>query len=139
MGNLFKSVDYPVSPLDLFAWMKQEKFEGFKPMPDQSLAALLNGLIAAKRELKDGVIPEHESELNNNIILRKMKIALNLKDQDIVDIFRVANMRVSKSEINAFFRDPKSPDFRWCKDQFLRNFLQGLVLQSKEDIQPKVD
>lgn len=139
MGNLFKSVDYPVSPLDLFAWMKQEKFEGFKPMPDQSLAALLNGLIAAKRGLKDGVIPEHENELNNNIILRKMKIALNLKDQDIVDVFRVANMRVSKSEINAFFRDPKSPDFRWCKDQFLRNFLQGLVLQSKEDIQPKVD
>ena len=139
MGNLFNSVDYPVSPLDLFAWMKQEKFEGFKPMPDQSLAALLNGLIAAKRGLKDGVIPEHESELNNNLILRKMKIALNLKDQDIVDIFRVANMRVSKSEINAFFRDPKSPDFRWCKDQFLRNFLQGLVLQSKDDIHPKVD
>lgn len=139
MGNLFKSVDYIISPLDLFAWMKQEQFEGFKAMPDQALAALLNALIINKRGMKDGIIPEHEMELNNNLILRKLKIALSLKDQDIVDIFKLADMRVSKSEINAFFRDPKSPDFRWCKDQFLRNFLQGLVRQSKDDIQPKVD
>lgn len=129
IGNLFKSVDFQVSPLDIFAWMKQEQYEGFRAMPDQALAALLNGFIAEKRGLKDGLIPIHEEKLNNNAILRKLKIALSFKDEDIVNTLKTADIRIGKAELNAFFRDPKHPHYRICGDQFLRNFLRGLQLE----------
>ncbi len=74
LGQLYKSVDYPVSPLDLFAWMKQEQYEGFKEMPDQALNALLNALIISKRGMKDNQIPEHEPVVFNNLTFRKLKL-----------------------------------------------------------------
>lgn len=129
IGELFKSVEYVVSPLDLFAWMKQEKYEGFKEMPDEALAALLNGLIAEKRGLKDGIIPVPEEILNNNIVLRKLKIALSFKDEDIVETLKKADIRIGKAELSAFFRDYKHPHYRPCGDQFLRNFLRGLEVK----------
>lgn len=130
IGQLFKSVEYIVSPLDIFAWMKQEQYEGFKVMPDEALAALINGFIAEKRGLKDGIIPIPESKLNNNIILRKLKIALTFKDEDIVETLKRADIRIGKAELSAFFRDPKHAHYRPCGDQFLRNFLRGLQLES---------
>ncbi len=132
MGDLFKSVDFQVPPPTLFAWMKQEQFEGFQVMPDEALAALLNALIADKRGLKDGIIPIHEKELNNNLILRKLKIALSFKDEDIIETLRVSDMRIGKSEVSAFFRDAKHSHYRACGDQFLRNFLRGLLLQNEK-------
>lgn len=128
IGLLFKSVEYIVSPLDIFAWMKQEQYEGFKAMPDEALAALINGFIAEKRGLKDGIIPVPETKLNNNIILRKLKIALSFKDEDIIETLKKADIRIGKPELNAFFRDPKHAHYRICGDQFLRNFLRGLQL-----------
>ena len=130
IGNLFKSVEYQVSPLDIFSWMKQEQYEGFKEMPDQALAALLNGFIVDKRGLKDGKIPEAEEKLNNNIIFRKLRIALNFKDDDIIETLKTADIRIGKPELNAFFRDPKHAHYRVCGDQFLRNFLRGLQLEN---------
>lgn len=126
MGNLFKSVDYIVSPLDMFAWMKQDIYEGFKEMPDEALAALLNAFIIEKRGKKDNQIPVPETKLNNNIIFRKFRIALALKDDDIVSLLASVDMRIGKAELNAFFRDPKHAHYRICGDQFLRNFLRGL-------------
>lgn len=130
IGQLFKSVEYIVSPLDIFSWMKQEQYEGFKVMPEEALAALMNGFIAEKRGLKDGVIPVPETQLNNNIILRKLKIALSFKDEDIIDTLKKADIRIGKAELSAFFRDPKHSHYRPCGDQFLRNFLRGLQLES---------
>lgn len=131
IGDLFKSVDYPVPPPTLFAWMKQEQFEGFQIMPEEALAALLNAIIVEKRGLKDGQLPVHEKELNNNSVLRKLKIALSFKDEDIIESLRVSDMRIGKSEVSAFFRYPKHSHYRPCGDQFLRNFLRGLLLQSQ--------
>jgi uncharacterized protein YehS (DUF1456 family) len=133
IGNLFKSVEFIVSPLDIFAWMKQEQYEGFKEMPDQPLAALLNGFIVEQRGLKDGVIPIAEEKLTNNIIFRKLRIALNFKDDDIIETLKKADIRIGKPELNAFFRDPKHSHYRVCGDQFLRNFLRGLQLESYQN------
>ncbi|MNJ85534.1 hypothetical protein D3C87_30090 [compost metagenome] len=130
IGLLFKSVEHIVSPLDIFAWMKQEQYEGFKAMPDKDLAALLNGFIVDQRGLKDGKIPEAEDKLTNNIIFRKLRIALNFKDDDIIETLKKADIRIGKPELNAFFRDPKHAHYRVCGDQFLRNFLRGLQLES---------
>jgi uncharacterized protein YehS (DUF1456 family) len=129
INELYRSVEYVVSPLDIFAWMKQDIYPGFKAMPDEPLAALLNGFIIERRGKKDGEIPVAESKLNNNIIFRKLKIALSLRDEDIVEIMALADMRIGKAELNAFFRDPKHSHYRPCKDQFLRNFIRGMQIR----------
>lgn len=65
--------------------------------------------------------------MNNNEILRKIKIALELKDTDMIEIFELANFKVSKSEVSAFFRRQDHKNFKHCGDQMLRRFLEGLT------------
>ena len=72
-----------------------------------------------------------EKTLNNNLILRKLKIALNLKAEDIIAVLNLADLYISKHELSAFFRKPTQKQYRMCKDQFLRNFLHGLQLKHR--------
>ncbi|WP_057940364.1 YehS family protein [Algoriphagus resistens] len=107
-------------------WLKRDDDPEFEEMYDKELATFLNGFIILKRGKKDGVQPVAEKRLNNNIILRKLKIALNLKDEDILGILESVDRKISKHELSAFFRKPGQAQFRPCKDQILRNFLKGL-------------
>jgi len=68
------------------------------------------------------------------LILRKLKIALNFRDEHIVDTLAKANIRASKHEVNAFFRKPTQSQYRQCKDQFLRNFIYGLQIKLRPDM-----
>ena len=104
----------------------------YQGLYDIDLAAFLNGLIIDLRGNKDGQLPIPENKLNNNIIFRKLKIALNLKDFEIIDILALANLRISKHELSAFFRKPNQSQYRLCKDQILRNFLHGLQKKYRE-------
>ncbi len=61
-----------------------------------------------------------------------MKIALDLKANDILKILELANMRMSKHELSAFFRKREHKHYRECKDQILRNFLKGLQLKYRQ-------
>jgi len=115
-------------------WMKQEDDPQYVNLPDKQLAIFLNGLINEKRGKREGEQPKPEKKLNNNIILRKLKIALSFKDEDIVAILGLADLKVSKHEVNAFFRKPGQRQYRECLDQFLRNFLQGLQMKYRKDI-----
>jgi uncharacterized protein YehS (DUF1456 family) len=65
--------------------------------------------------------------LTNNDILKKLRVALELKDDDIVHILKLAEFEVTKSELTALFRKPDHPNYKECGDQLLRNFLNGLV------------
>ncbi|MEB2775929.1 DUF1456 family protein [Algoriphagus sp. D3-2-R+10] len=107
-------------------WLKRDDEPEFEEMYDKELATFLNGLIILKRGKKDGDQPVAEKRLNNNIILRKLKIALNLRDEDILEILESVDRTISKHELSAFFRKPGQAQFRPCKDQILRNFLKGL-------------
>jgi len=89
----------------------------------------LNGLIVDKRGKKEGPQSVPEKQLNNNNILRKFKIALNLKDDDILEMLKLADFEISKHELSAFFRKPGQSQYRECKDQILRNFLQGMQMK----------
>jgi uncharacterized protein YehS (DUF1456 family) len=91
-------------------------------------------MIVANRGKKDGEVPIVEKQLNNNIILRKLKIALELKDEDILDILDLVDMRISKHELSAFFRHPEHAHYRICKDQILRNFLLGMQVKYADEI-----
>ena len=98
-------------------------------VPDQETAVFLNGFIILKRGPKDGAKDIPEKIINNNIVLRKLKIALNTKDTDMIEILDLAGLRISKPELSAFFRKPDHKHYRKCQDQFLRNFLYGMDLK----------
>ncbi len=77
--------------------------------------------------------------MTNNDVLKKLRVALMLRDDDIVEILKMVDLRVSKSELGAFFRKEDHPKYVECGDQILRNFLNGLVIYlrgTKED--PKI-
>jgi uncharacterized protein YehS (DUF1456 family) len=66
--------------------------------------------------------------MTNNDILKKLRVALKLKDEDIIQILNLANFSLSKSEVNALFRNEEHPNYVECGDQIMRNFLNGLVI-----------
>ncbi len=66
--------------------------------------------------------------MTNNDILKKLRVALKLRDDDIVNILALVDFRISKSELGAFFRREDHPKYMACGDQILRNFLNGLVI-----------
>lgn len=123
--------DVEVSRNKISGWLKKEDDPNYLALSDLQLAQFLNGLIIAKRGKKEGPPMIAEKRLNNNLILRKLKIALAFKAEDIVGIMKLAGFDVSIHEVTAFFRRPQQSQYRLCKDQFLRNFLMGLQIKYK--------
>lgn len=129
MIEIFKHVEFPVSREQIIIWLKKDDDPEYQLIRDKEMAIFLDGFIIEKRGRKNDDPIKHEKKLNNNIIFRKLKIALALKDDDILDIMKLADLRLSKHELSAFFRSPEQSQYRDCKDQFLRNFLQGLQIK----------
>jgi uncharacterized protein YehS (DUF1456 family) len=113
-------------------WLKKEDDPDYQRCDDQQFATFLNGLIVDKRGAKDGPQPVPEKQLNNNIIFRKLKIALNLQADEVLQLVNQSDFRMSKHELSAFFRKPGHKHFRECKDQVLRNFLKGMQVKYRE-------
>lgn len=129
MIHLFAQAEVEVSRAEVSDWLKKEDHADYKNIPDEKFASFLNGFINEKRGKREGPQPAPEKRLNNNIIFRKLKIALAFKDTDIIDTYRLVGMNISKHEISALFRNPNQSQYRPCEDQFLRNFLYGLQLK----------
>jgi len=129
MIALFGSADYQVTRAQISDWLKKDDDPAFQELSDTQLAIFLNGLINHKRGKKEGPQPVPETRLTNNMIFMKLKIALNLKAEDVLEILALADLRISKHELSAFFRKPDNKHYRECKDQILRNFLKGLQLK----------
>ncbi|MEZ4936175.1 MAG: DUF1456 family protein [Crocinitomicaceae bacterium] len=127
----FGAYDKEISRSQIDKWLLKDDHPDQGSLFDKDLAIFLNGFITAKRGQREGELPKPEKTLNNNIILRKLKIALDLKDVDIIEIMDLADMRISKPELNAFFRRPDHKHYRKCLDQFLRSFLQGCQIKYK--------
>jgi uncharacterized protein YehS (DUF1456 family) len=132
MKDIFSLVEFEATRSQVCDWLKKEDEDSYVKMEDKELATFLNGFINEKRGKKDGTPMRPEDNLNNNIVFRKLKIALNLNDVEILSILDLANMRVSKHELSAFFRNPSQRQYRKCNDQFLRNFLYGMQLKYRE-------
>ena len=129
MIAIFGKADYEVTRGQISDWLKKDDDPAYQECSDTQLAIFLNGLINEKRGKREGAQPEPEKQLNNNIIFMKLKIALNLKAEDVLEILELAEFRISKHELSAFFRRPGHKHYRECKDQILRNFLQGMQLK----------
>ena len=126
MIRTFALADHEVTREQISCWLKKEDDPDFQRCIDVQLATFLSGLINLKRGKREGVQPKPEKHLTNNIILRKLKIALDLKAEDILHILAAMDVVISKHELSAFFRNSSHKHYRECKDQVLRNFLQGL-------------
>ncbi|MDK9706740.1 MAG: DUF1456 family protein [Desulforhopalus sp.] len=110
-------------------WLKKDDDPAQQNCTDGELARFLNGLITKKRGTKEGPPVEVENRLNNNIVLRKLKIAFNLQSVDMLQIMAQAGLPISDHELSAFFRKADHKHYRPCKDQVLRNFLKGLQMR----------
>ncbi|MCH8534413.1 MAG: DUF1456 family protein [Flavobacteriaceae bacterium] len=129
---VFEQVDYKADEADIEAWQKDEETTGFKAISDVELALFLNGLINLKRGKKAGAKPPLETQLQNNDVLKKLKIAYQLTSDDILKLFQSKGKQVSKNELSAFLRNPEQAQFRVLQDQYLRNFMSGLQMHLKK-------
>lgn len=133
MMNTFALGGIQASRAQISSWLKKDIDPDYVAMPAFQLSAFLNGFIIDKRGKREGPNPIPERQLSNNMVLRKLKIALILKDTDILELLELAGIKVSKHELSAFFRKPGQKQFRECRDQFLRNFLKGMQMKYREN------
>ena len=115
---------------DVHAFLLKEEEPGHLPCSDTVLAHFLDGLILHRRG-RDESVPARpvEKRVSNNVVLKKLRVAFELKDLDMHQVFADAGLPVSKPELSALFRQPGHKNYRPCGDQLLRNFLKGLTLR----------
>jgi uncharacterized protein YehS (DUF1456 family) len=133
MVDIFAAADHTVTKEQVVNWLKKEEHESFVEATDTDLAIFLNGLINTKRGKREGEQPAPEQRLTNNMVFMKLRIALNMKAEDILETLQVVDFRLSKHELSAFFRKPENKHYRECKDQILRNFLMGVQRQLRPE------
>jgi uncharacterized protein YehS (DUF1456 family) len=108
--------------------LEKDDAPGFVPCNDRIMAHVLDGLIVFRRGRDESQPPRPvEKRITNNLVLKKLRVAFELKDQDIVDLLASVDFAVSKTELNALFRQPGHANYRPCGDQLLRLFLKGLT------------
>jgi uncharacterized protein YehS (DUF1456 family) len=115
---------------ELQAYLTKEGDSGHQPCPDRVLAHFLDGLVFHYRG-RDESQPARpvETRVTNNLVLKKLRVAFELKDVDMHQAFQDAGFPVTKPELSALFRQPGHKNYRACGDQMLRNFLKGLTLR----------
>ena len=129
MQELFSSGGIDLKLFDVKAMLFKDEYEGFREATHRELAGFLNGLINLKRGKREGPQPDPEETLTNNVVLRKFKIAMNWRDEDILETLMLGDMRFGKHELSALFRKPTHSHYRLCKDQLLRKLLIGMHIR----------
>ncbi|MBA4503456.1 YehS family protein [Marinobacterium marinum] len=136
--EIFAAADHQVTQLQVMNWLKKEDDAAYCAATDRELAIFLNGLINTRRGRREGEQPQPETRLSNNMILMKLKIALNMTSDDMLQTLQAAEFCLSKHELSAFLRKPGNKHYRECKDQVLRNFLVGIQRRFRPGTQQPV-
>ena len=135
MIEIFKLSGHEIEQSGLINLLKKESEEGYVDCNDKIMEFFLDGLIFHKRgkkEIQPGQEKKSGLRLTNNAILKKLRIALELKEDDMVGILKLAGIDISTSELTALFRKEGHRNYKECGDQFLRNFLKGLTIRYKD-------
>lgn len=115
---------------DVQSYLKKDDEPGYAPCSDTVLAHFLDGLILERRGVDPSRPPRPvEPRIDNNQVLKKLRVAFELKDVDMHELFDLAGFPLSKPELSALFRQPGHSNYRRCGDQILRNFLKGLTMR----------
>lgn len=134
MIQIFKESGREVGQSTIDALLKTEAEDGYIPCSDPILGFFLDGLIIHKRGRQEGSpLPAAQpaAPLTRNAIVKKLRIALDLKEEDMVSIFRAARIEISKNDLGALFRKEGNKHYKECSDQLLRGFLKGLALRCR--------
>ena len=114
------------------AYLKNEEDEGYILCSDEVMAHFLDGLVYLKRGKDETRTPApFEFPITNNTVLKKLRVAFELKEDDMHDILALAGFKVGRSELSALLRKKGQENYRECGDQFLRNFLKGLTIKER--------
>ena len=96
-----------VAEAEVRAWLSREDEDGYQECPDEAMARFLDGLIYFKRGKDESrPAPPLELPVSNNQILKKLRVAFELRDEDLQAILHAADLQLSKSELGALFRKP---------------------------------
>ena len=141
---------FEAAPGRAAAWRLREVDDGFEPCPDAAVAALLDGLVRERRGPAPEVRPTGatgaaaaDGRVDNNAVLKALRIALGLRGEDIAEIVRAGSRAgpagadratPSASEIGSLLRRPGARNYRRCGDQLLRRFLLGLGTRLREPV-----
>nr|WP_216603225.1 DUF1456 family protein [Vibrio cyclitrophicus] len=128
-----EQADVTVAHDQVINWLKDDNDKSCSKMKDKELAVFLNGFINLKRGKKEGEQPKPEVALTNNMIFMKLRIALNMKAEDVLDVLEVVGISLSKYEIGAYFRKPENKNYKVCEDQLLCDFLNGVQFTNRPD------
>ena len=125
--DIFRLAKWNIGIAEVVAFLKKDDEPGFVACGDRAMAHFLNGLVVYKRGADPTRPPQPIAiPVTNNDVLKKMRIAFELKDSDIIALVEKTGLRVSKAEIGALFRRPDHRNYRECGDQFLRNLLKAM-------------
>jgi uncharacterized protein YehS (DUF1456 family) len=130
MIEIFALSDVEIIRGDLLNLLKKDNEAGFVALSNKLLEQFLDGLIIYKRGKQEnpaGLVKKPEP-LTNNSVLKKLRIALEFKEEDMLNTLKLADFKLSKGELSSFFRQKGHKHHRECGDQILRNFLQGLTI-----------
>ncbi|WP_332770751.1 DUF1456 family protein [Pseudomonas sp. ESBL1] len=130
MAEIIGLTGLEVSPEAVATYLKKEDEAGYVRCPERVMAHFLDGLVIHRRG-RDESRPAQPIEVpvSNNTILKKLRVAFELKEEDLHVILKSVNFPVSKPELSALFRKVGHDNYRPCGDQLLRNFLKGLTLR----------
>lgn len=132
MIEIFGLAGHVIEQSGLTALLTKEGEPGYASCSSKVLGYFLDGLIVHRRGRKDtgAAVPQRpEARLTNNAILKKLRIALELKENDMLAVLKLADIDISGHELTALFRKEGHKNYKECGDQFLRNFLKGLSIR----------
>lgn len=122
--------EFAIEKDELRGYLLKEDEPGHVACGDRVMAHFLDGLVIYRRGRDESLPPRPvEKRINNNVVLKKLRVAFQFTDVDMHQAFADAGFPVSKPELSALFRQPGHKNFRQCGDQLLRNFLKGLTLR----------
>ncbi len=125
--EIYRLEGYPIEEKRLNAILKKPSAKGHENADYEELGLFLDGLIRLQRGApKNPPAEEAEIELDNNLVLKKLRIALQLKDMDMETIFELGERPISRSKLRDLFRAPDHPKYLPCSDAVLNDFLLGL-------------
>jgi uncharacterized protein YehS (DUF1456 family) len=113
---------------EIQSYLLNEEDPNYIKCDDEVMAHFLDGMIYFKRGKDESRAPApFEFPITNNLVLKKVKVAFALKEEDMLEILARAGFKVGRSELSALLRKKGHDNYRECGDQFLRNFFKGLA------------
>lgn len=130
LAEILKLRGFVLPVEDFESFLLNEEDDDYLQCSDEIMAAFLDGLIYFKRGKDESrPTPDLEIPIDNNVVLKKLKVAFALKEEEMHKVLSLANFKVSRPELSALLRKKGHENYRECGDQFLRNFYKGLAVK----------